>query len=109
VLAIARRSPAFLWLAVSAAIWSLAVSMASPFFNVYLVTRLGGNAAVVGVGAAVSALTGLGGYYLFGKLADRRGNRLVLMVTGFILPILPGSGHSLPIPGRSSFSTYRPA
>jgi MFS family permease len=90
VLSIARRSPAFLWLAVSAALWSLAVSTASPFFNVYLVTRLGGNAAVVGVGAAVSALTGLGGYYLFGRLADRRGNRLVLMITGFLLPILPG-------------------
>jgi MFS family permease len=67
------------------------VSTAGPFFNVYLVTELHGNAAVVGTGAAVFALTGLLGFYAFGRMADRRGNRRVLMITGLLLPFLPAA------------------
>ncbi len=89
VLSIARRSPAFAWLAVSSALWGLAVNMAGPFFNVYLIQELGGNAAVVGTGAGVAALTGLAGYYAFGRMADRQGSRRVLVITGFLVPFLP--------------------
>jgi MFS family permease len=91
LLSITRRSPAFVWLAVSSALWGLAVNTAGPFFNVYLVTELGGNAAVVGTGAAVGALTGLLGLSVFGRMADRRGNRRVLVVTGLLLPFLPAA------------------
>jgi MFS family permease len=84
-----RRNPAFTWLAVSSFVWGAALNMAGPFFNVFIVTDLGGNAAAVGTTAGVFAFTGLVGQLVFGRLADRRGNRWILVRTGFLIPVLP--------------------
>jgi MFS family permease len=89
VIALVKRNPAFAWLAVSSGLWGLALSAASPYFNVYLVTHLGGNAQVVGIGSGIAALTGLAGFALFGRMADRRGNRRVLILTGLMVPFMP--------------------
>lgn len=89
VLDLMRRNPAFSWLAASSFVWGLSLNLASPFFNVYLVTGLGGTAANVGIATGVTALTGLAGQALFGRLSDQRGNRAVLMFTGILIPILP--------------------
>lgn len=89
VLSIARRSPAFAWLAVSSELWGLALYTAAPLYNVYLVTELGGSAAVVGTSSALMGLAGLLGLVVFGRTADRRGNRRVLAVAGLLLPLVP--------------------
>jgi MFS family permease len=86
---IVRRNPAFAWFAVSSALWGVAVYATGPFFNVYLVTRLGGDSRVVGIGAAVTALSGLAGLLVFGRLADRRGARAVVVLTGLAIPFMP--------------------
>lgn len=84
-----RRNPPFAWLAASSLVWGVSLTMATPFFNVYLVTALGGNAASVGTAAGVFALAGLFGQAAFGRLVDRRGSRAVLVLTGFLIPIFP--------------------
>ncbi len=89
VLELLRKNPAFTWLATSSFVWGVSLNVASPFFNVYLVTGLNGTAVNVGIATGVQALTGLGGQALFGGLSDRRGNRAVLVLTGFLIPILP--------------------
>ena len=89
VIALVRRNPAFTWLAVSSGLWGLALNAAAPYFNVYLVTQLGGNAQVVGIGSGIAALTGLAGLLVFGRMADSRGNRKVLVLTGLVIPFMP--------------------
>ncbi|MGD0727244.1 MAG: MFS transporter [Spirochaetia bacterium] len=84
-----RRNPPFAWLAASSLVWGVSLTMASPFFNVYLITALGGNAAAVGTAAGVFALAGLFGQAAFGRLTDRRGSRAILVLTGFLIPIFP--------------------
>lgn len=84
-----RRNPAFAWLAASSFVWGFSLSVASPFFNVYLVTGLHGTSTNVGIATGVSALTGLAGLALFGNQSDKRGNRAVLVLTGVLIPILP--------------------
>jgi MFS family permease len=84
-----RRNPPFAWLAASSLVWGLSLTMASPFFNVYLVTDLGGNAAAVGIAAGVFSLAGLFGQAAFGRLTDLRGSRAILVLTGLLIPIFP--------------------
>jgi MFS family permease len=89
VLDLLRRNPAFTWLAASSFVWGFSLNVASPFFNVYIVTGLHGNSTNVGIATGVSALTGLAGQALFGSQSDRRGNRAVLVLTGILIPFLP--------------------
>jgi MFS family permease len=84
-----RRNPPFAWLVASSLVWGAALNMAGPFFNVFIVTDLGGSAASVGIIAGTFALTGLFGQVVFGRLTDRRGNRRVLVLTGLLIPVLP--------------------
>jgi MFS family permease len=89
VLDLLRRNPAFAWLAASSFVWGFSLNVASPFFNVYMVTGLHGNSSNVGIATGVSALTGLLGMALFGSQSDKRGNRAVLILTGILIPFLP--------------------
>ena len=89
VLDLLRKNPAFTWLAASSFVWGFSLNVASPFFNVYIVTGLHGSSTNVGIATGVSALTGLAGQALFGNQSDRRGNRAVLVLTGILIPLLP--------------------
>jgi MFS family permease len=73
----------------SALVWNVALQIAVPFFNVYLVCGLGGNAASVGIITAVASFTTLFGQLLFGRVTDRRGDVFVLVATGLLIPLLP--------------------
>jgi MFS family permease len=84
-----RRNPSFAWLAASSFLWGLGLTMAGPFFNVFMITELGGSAASVGTMGGVYALGGLLGQPVFGRLADRRGNRAILILTGLTIPVVP--------------------
>lgn len=82
-------SPGFLGLVISAFVWNLALQIAGPFFNVYLVTHLGADTTMVGIATAASSLTGLIGLPFFGRLLDRRSSIWLQIVTGFPIVLLP--------------------
>lgn len=84
-----KSSPGYLGFVLSGFVWNLALQVAAPFFNVYLVTRLGASVEIVGVFTSISSLTALGGQLLFGKVLDRRGAVFLQLVTGFPIALLP--------------------
>lgn len=84
-----RQNIPFLGLVVSAFIWGMALQVAAPFFNVYLVRQFDASAGTIGALAAVSSLMALVGQVVFGRLLDKKGALWVQMVCGFTIPILP--------------------
>lgn len=73
----------------SAFLWNLALMIAGPFFNVYLVASLGATPAIVGVQTAISSVSLLAGQLLLGRVMDKRGDIAVQIVTGLLIPLLP--------------------
>jgi MFS family permease len=84
-----RESPEFVGLVISAFMWNLSIQVAGPFFNVYLVSGLGGTTATVGILASVTSASALAGQAYFGRALDRRGALWVQMVSGFCIGFLP--------------------
>ena len=74
---------------VSAFVWNLALQISGPFFNVYVVSGLGGNAATVGLITAVGSVTTMLGQLVFGRITDRKGDIYVQVLTGLLIPFLP--------------------
>ncbi len=70
-------------------VWNLALQVAAPFFNVYLVRHLGAGAGTVGLLAGVNTLFGLIGSGLFGRVMDRLGALKTQALTGLLIPIIP--------------------
>lgn len=87
--AILRGSKALAGFVISAFVWNVALQIAAPYFNIYLVTELGGTATTVGVVTAASALTALVGQVVFGGIVDRKGATWVFLTTGFAITLLP--------------------
>lgn len=83
------NSPGFLGLVASAFIWNLALHIAGPFFNVYLIKELGGTTATVGMAAAVTSLFSLLSQPYWGRFLDRRGSIRMQNIAGFGIIILP--------------------
>ncbi len=79
----------FAGFALSAFFWNLALQVSAPFFNVYLVSGLGGNAAMVGLITAVASVTTMLGQFVFGRVTDRKGDIFVQVLTGLLIPLLP--------------------
>ena len=84
-----RQSPGYLGLVLSAFVWNMALQVAAPFFNVYLVNTFQSTATTIGLLASVSSLTALVGQRVFGRLLDVRGAFWVAVMTGFLIPGLP--------------------
>lgn len=80
---------AFVGLIVSGFVWNLALQVAAPFFNVYLVRHLGAGVGTVGVLAGVNTLFGLIGSGLFGRVMDRLGALKTQALSGLLIPIIP--------------------
>jgi MFS family permease len=93
-----RRSPTFIGLISSAFIWNLALQIAAPFFNVYLVSEFGASTTTIGFLASVSSLTALAGQQVFGRLMDRKSAYWVQLVCGFSIPLLPLAWMSVTAP-----------
>jgi MFS family permease len=83
------HSPGFVGLVISAFIWNLALQIAAPFFNVYLVDAFQTSTTTIGLLAAVSSLTALFGQRFFGRLLDKKGAFRVQILTGLLIPALP--------------------
>ena len=84
-----KINPVFTGFVASTFIWSLAIQIGGPFFNVYLVTGLGGTAVTVGISAGVTSVASLIGQFVFGRMIDRRGEISVMKWAGIFIPILP--------------------
>jgi MFS family permease len=85
-------------------------AMAFPFYSTFAVGELGFSESTVGVFVSLWVGSGVISNYIWGRILDRKGNKLVLIVTaglsilppvtGFILAHLHAGGYSI---GSSSF------
>jgi MFS family permease len=79
----------FLNYAIFGVVWNLAIMVVGPFFNVYIIEGLKGNAADVGLFQIAGSLAGLPALGFFGRLTDRWGPRKVMLWTGLVIPFIP--------------------
>jgi MFS family permease len=84
-----QQSPGFIGLIASAFVWNLALQVAAPFFNVYLVNDFQASTTTIGLLVSVSSLMALFGQQFFGRLLDEKGTFWVMLVCGFTIPLLP--------------------
>lgn len=79
----------FLNLLLYLAIWCFAVNVSAPFFNLYLLDNLNLDVSLVtiynGLGAGANMLL----LVFWGKLADRIGNRPILLLVGVLVAVTP--------------------
>jgi Na+/melibiose symporter-like transporter len=69
--------------------WTFSVNLSAPFFNVYLLDELGLDLSHVTLYNSLAAGANLLMLMLWGKLADRIGNRPILLGVGIIFAIFP--------------------
>jgi MFS family permease len=89
ILASIRKTPGFLGFVVSMFVWNMALQVAGPFFNVYLVNDLHATISEVGILTTVSSVFALISQGWCGKLVDRKGNIWMQGVFGLIIPLMP--------------------
>ncbi|GAB1482324.1 MFS transporter [Treponema sp.] len=81
--------PAFLFFLLFTFIWNFALQISGPFFNVYLMRELGASPAMVGLAATSGNLAQAIALPFWGRRVDKRGELNVLLITGFLIPLLP--------------------
>lgn len=79
----------FLFFLLYFGIWMFAVSLSGPFFNVYLLDDLKINLQWVTIYNSLQAGANLIMLIIWGKLADRIGNRSILLGIGVLVAITP--------------------
>jgi MFS family permease len=70
-------------------LWMFAVNSSAPFFNIYLLKDLGLNISWVTFYSSLTAGANVLMLIVWGKLADRIGNRPILIGVGMVVAILP--------------------
>lgn len=70
-------------------LWMFAVNSSAPFFNIYLLKDLGLDISWVTFYSSLTAGANVLMLVVWGKLADRIGNRSILIGVGIIVAILP--------------------
>jgi MFS family permease len=71
------------------AVWSFSVNLSNPFFNLYLLEDLQLDITVVTLYTSLSAAANLSMLVLWGRVADRLGNRVLLLGVGGVVAITP--------------------
>ena len=79
----------FLMFCVAMMVWNLSLNIAGPFFSVYQVEVLKATPEIVGVLNIIASLAGLPALRFFGWLNDQWGARKVMLLTHFLIPIVP--------------------
>ncbi len=79
----------FLKLLLYFGLWSFAVNLITPFYNLYLLENLALNLNWVSFYASLHAATNLAMLVFWGKIADRIGNRPLLLLIGILVALLP--------------------
>ena len=69
--------------------WMFAVNLSFPFFNIYLLQNLGLDLKWVTLYSSLTAGANVLMLVFWGKLADRLGNRPVLVLVGMIVAVIP--------------------
>lgn len=79
--------------------WTFAANLSSPFFNLYLLDDLGIDITWVTIYNSLSAGANLLMLVFWGKLADRIGNRPILLLVGILVAVTPlfwlGTSHNM--------------
>ena len=70
-------------------LWMFAVNLSAPFFNLYMLDSLNLDVSLVTLYSSLTAGANLLMLVLWGKLADRIGNRPVLLVIGILVAVIP--------------------
>ncbi len=69
-------------------LWSFAVNVSAPFFNLYMLDNLDINISIVTIYGSLAAGANLLMQVIWGKLADRIGNRPLLVIVGALVAVL---------------------
>jgi len=70
-------------------LWMFAVNLSAPFFNLYMLDNLGIDVRWVATYTSIQAGANLLMLVLWGKLADRIGNRPILITVGILVAVTP--------------------
>lgn len=70
-------------------LWTFAVNLSAPFFNIYLLKDLNLDVSLVTIYNSLSAGANLLLLLFWGRLADRWGNRPLLIVVGVLMAVTP--------------------
>ena len=70
-------------------LWTFAMNLSAPFFNLYMLKNLGLNLSTVTIYTSLVAGANLVMLVLWGKLADRVGNRPLLLLIGVLIAVTP--------------------
>lgn len=79
----------FLKFLLYSALWSFAVHVSAPFFNLYLLDNLSIDVSVVTIYNSLTTGANLLMLIIWGKLADRLGNRPLLIIVGMFVAFTP--------------------
>src|SRR5919202_2216216 len=79
----------FLKFLVYSGLWSFAVNVSAPFFNLYLLGDLNIDVSVVTLYNSLGAGANLLMLIFWGRLADRIGNRPIMIVVGILVALTP--------------------
>ncbi|WP_333362604.1 MFS transporter [Microcoleus sp. herbarium14] len=70
-------------------VWTFALNLSAPFFNIYLLKDLSLDVSLVTIYSSLSSGANLLLLLFWGKLADRWGNRPLLIAVGLVVAITP--------------------
>ena len=70
-------------------VWTFAVNLSAPFFNIYLLKDLSLDVSLVTIYSSLSSGANLLLLMFWGKLADRWGNRPLLIAVGLVVALTP--------------------
>jgi len=70
-------------------VWMFAVNLSAPFFNLYLLDNLGLDVSWVTIYSSLTSAANLLMLIVWGKLADRVGNRFLLLTVGVLAAMTP--------------------
>lgn len=70
-------------------LWTFAVNISSPFFNLYMLDNLAINVSWVTIYGSITAGANLLMLVVWGKLADRIGNRPLMVLVGVLVALTP--------------------
>ena len=70
-------------------LWMFAVNLSAPFFNLYMLNNLHLDVSLVTLYSSLTAGANLLMLVMWGKLADRIGNRPILVLVGILVAVIP--------------------
>jgi len=81
-----RQERDFMLFISAAVAWAMALTIAEPFYNVFMVRELGLDAAAIGILASITTASRLVAFRVFGPLSDRIGEKRTLVYAGLLAP-----------------------